>query len=84
MPARATAGIRKMPTVALLLAAGAVLGAGCAADPPPVYRLRLSHHAPPVHHQHAVTFVNGQRDLERAIERSPDAGSLSRRAARQG
>jgi len=29
-----------------------------------VYRLKLSHHAPSVHHQHAVTFVEWARELE--------------------
>lgn len=44
---------------ALLLAAW---GAPRAADE--VYTLKLSHHAPPVHHQHAVTFLGWAKELE--------------------
>jgi TRAP-type transport system periplasmic protein len=50
-----------------VLCALAVAGGGCTAveaNDPEVYRLKLSHHAPPVHHQHAVTFVQWAQELE--------------------
>jgi TRAP-type transport system periplasmic protein len=55
--------LRMLPWVCLLVTAGI----GCSsieAGPQAVYRLKLSHHAPPVHHQHAVTFVDWARELE--------------------
>lgn len=50
---------RSVLCYALLLAAW---GAPRAADE--VYTLKLSHHAPPVHHQHAVTFLGWAKELE--------------------
>jgi TRAP-type transport system periplasmic protein len=55
--------VRLLAVVCTLAAAGA----GCTAvdaNDQAVYRLKLSHHAPPVHHQHAVTFVEWARELE--------------------
>ncbi|HLF10415.1 MAG TPA: TRAP transporter substrate-binding protein [Gammaproteobacteria bacterium] len=44
----------------------ALLAVTCAypAEAPQVFTLKLSHYAPSVHHQHAVTFVNWAKELE--------------------
>jgi len=53
-----------MPKLLLTAVVGMLVCALARADDT-VYRLKLSHHAPPVHHQHAVTFVGWAEELER-------------------
>jgi len=49
---------------AVLVGALALLPRESLAEDAQQYVLKLSHHVPPVHHQHSVTFVNWARELE--------------------
>lgn len=50
---------------ALVLVAALMIGARIGHAQEDVFVLKLSHHVPPVHHQHSVTFVNWAKELER-------------------
>lgn len=58
MRPRATRAAARL-VCAVLCAGASALGAA-----EPEYRLKLSHYAPPVHHQHSVTFVNWAEELK--------------------
>jgi TRAP-type C4-dicarboxylate transport system substrate-binding protein len=58
---RRTAAFGRIGAVLAVLATAPV---SSAADGPDVYTLKLSHYAPSVHHQHAVTFVAWANELE--------------------
>lgn len=55
---------RRASSVLFVTAAAALALAGAAGADDAVYRLKLSHYAPPVHHQHAVTFVGWAKELD--------------------
>lgn len=54
--------MKKLPAVVALLVAALFWAARSPAQEAE-YVLKLSHHVPPVHHQHAITFVNWAKEL---------------------
>ena len=54
----------KLPVLAILVVSLAFVAASTASAQQAQYRLKLSHHVPSVHHQHAVTFAGWAEELK--------------------